>query len=188
MTWGDDTGCRRHDSLDHARFARDIYVHYTMPLGLHHLIGGDHYAPMPENADPRRTDWSAATITVPTPAASASIARATERRSINIAPLSRMVERTRDHAGRPPALVPPPAMGLPHAFRPHACPGHRRVDNRGVLEAQALERRWTTLKDHVDDERFAAVSTKLHRQARDAADWRAKCVAFFENARAGAGK
>ena len=22
-----------------------------MPLGLHHLIGGDHYAPMPENTD-----------------------------------------------------------------------------------------------------------------------------------------
>ena len=34
-------------------------MRYTMPLGLHHLIGGDHYAPMPENADPRRADWSA---------------------------------------------------------------------------------------------------------------------------------
>ena len=30
-----------------------------MPLGLHHLIGGNHYAPMPENDDPRRLDWSA---------------------------------------------------------------------------------------------------------------------------------
>ena len=30
-----------------------------MPLGLHHLIGGDHYEPMPENPDPRRADWSA---------------------------------------------------------------------------------------------------------------------------------
>jgi alpha-glucuronidase len=27
--------------------------------GLHHLIGGDHYAPMPENADARRADWTA---------------------------------------------------------------------------------------------------------------------------------
>ena len=39
--------------------SRETYVDYTMPLGLHHLIGGDHYAPMPENADPRRLDWSA---------------------------------------------------------------------------------------------------------------------------------
>ena len=39
--------------------SRETFVDYTMPLGLHHLIGGDHYAPMPENADPRRADWSA---------------------------------------------------------------------------------------------------------------------------------
>ncbi|HEX6739597.1 MAG TPA: alpha-glucuronidase family glycosyl hydrolase, partial [Vicinamibacteria bacterium] len=39
--------------------SREAFVRYTMPLGLHHLIGGDHYAPMPENDDPRRADWSA---------------------------------------------------------------------------------------------------------------------------------
>jgi alpha-glucuronidase len=39
--------------------SRETFVKYTMPLGLHHLIGGDHYAPMPENPDPRRADWSA---------------------------------------------------------------------------------------------------------------------------------
>ena len=39
--------------------SREAFVDYTMPLGLHHLIGGDHYAPMPENTDPRRLDWSA---------------------------------------------------------------------------------------------------------------------------------
>jgi alpha-glucuronidase len=27
--------------------SHETYVNYTMPLGLHHLIGGDHYAPMP---------------------------------------------------------------------------------------------------------------------------------------------
>jgi len=31
-----------------------------MPLGLHHLIGGNHYAPMPENAKAQRADWTAA--------------------------------------------------------------------------------------------------------------------------------
>ncbi|HVT80975.1 MAG TPA: alpha-glucuronidase, partial [Phycisphaerae bacterium] len=29
--------------------SRENFVSYTMPLGLHHLIGGDHYAPMPWN-------------------------------------------------------------------------------------------------------------------------------------------
>lgn len=39
--------------------SRETFVRYTMPLGLHHLIGSNHYAPMPENADRRRADWSA---------------------------------------------------------------------------------------------------------------------------------
>ena len=39
--------------------SREAFVNYTMPLGLHHLIGGDHYAVMPENDDKRRLDWSA---------------------------------------------------------------------------------------------------------------------------------
>ncbi len=37
----------------------ETYVSYTMPLGLHHLIGGNHYAPMPENNRAPRSDWTA---------------------------------------------------------------------------------------------------------------------------------
>ena len=53
MTWGDApelVSTIRSMMLD----SREAFVHYTMPLGLHHLIGGNHYAPMPENTDPRR--------------------------------------------------------------------------------------------------------------------------------------
>ena len=39
--------------------SREAFVNYTMPLGQHHLIGGDHYGVMPENDDKRRSDWSA---------------------------------------------------------------------------------------------------------------------------------
>jgi alpha-glucuronidase len=39
--------------------SHEAFVNYTMPLGLHHLIGGDHYAPMPENAKAPRADWTA---------------------------------------------------------------------------------------------------------------------------------
>src|SRR5262245_66474232 len=39
--------------------SREAFVNYTMPLGLHHLIGGDHYAPMPQNARAQRSDWTA---------------------------------------------------------------------------------------------------------------------------------
>src|SRR4029450_8483329 len=51
MTWGYNTSVRstiKSLMLE----SHETYVDYTMPLGLHHLIGGDHYAPMPENPDP----------------------------------------------------------------------------------------------------------------------------------------
>src|SRR6185295_12594856 len=57
MTWGgapEVVATIRSMLLD----SREAFVNYTMPLGLHHLIGGNHYAPMPENTDPRRADWS----------------------------------------------------------------------------------------------------------------------------------
>ena len=38
--------------------SRETFVNYSMPLGLHHMIGGDHYAPMPQNGT-GRPDWTA---------------------------------------------------------------------------------------------------------------------------------
>ena len=58
MTWGHAAEVRR--TLEPMMLeSRELLVDYSMPLGLHHLIGGDHYEPMPENPDPRRADWSA---------------------------------------------------------------------------------------------------------------------------------
>src|SRR5207248_9774747 len=37
----------------------ETFVSYSMPLGLHHLIAGDHYAPAPWNATEPRPDWTA---------------------------------------------------------------------------------------------------------------------------------
>ena len=66
MTWGDAPdliATIRSMMLD----SREALVRYSMPLGLHHLIGGDHYAPMPENPDPRRPTGRRSTTTAPTP-------------------------------------------------------------------------------------------------------------------------
>lgn len=189
MTWGDapDVVAAIHAiMLD----SREVYVHYTMPLGLHHLIGGDHYAPMPENADPRRIDWSAVYYHR---ADAGGIGFDRTRAGSKAVDQYRgpLADRWNDPATTPDELL----LWFHHLPWDYRMRSGRTLAqeitesyNRGVLEAQALERRWATLKDHVDDERFAAVSTRLHRQARDAADWRAKCLGFFENARAGAGK
>jgi len=189
MTWGDapDVVATIHAIMLESR---EVYVHYTMPLGLHHLIGGDHYAPMPENASAQRPDWTAVyyhhadTTGIGFDRTRAGSKAVDQYR----APLA---DRWNDPAATPDELL----LWFHHLPWDYRMRSGRTLSqeisesyNRGVLEAQALERQWATLEGHVDDERFAAVSAKLHRQVRDAADWRTKCVAFFEHARSGAGK
>jgi alpha-glucuronidase len=189
MTWGDtpDVVAAIHSIMLESR---EVYVHYTMPLGLHHLIGGDHYAPMPENADPRRIDWSAVYYHR---ADAGGIGFDRTRAGSKAVDQYRapLADRWNDPATTPDELL----LWFHHLPWDYRMRSGRTLAqeiaesyNRGVLEAQALERQWATLKGHVDDERLAAVSTKLRRQARDAADWAAKCLGFFEEARAGAGK
>ena len=184
MTWGGApavVATIRSIMLD----SREIYVRYTMPLGLHHLIGGDHYAPMPENPDPRRADWSA--IYYHRADADAVGFDRTRRGSAGVdqyrAPLR---EWWNDPATTPDELL----------LWFHRLPWNYRMKSgrtlweeivlaytRGAEEARGLEARWTTLRGAIDDERYQAVLARLRRQSDDAAAWRDKCVRYFETAR-----
>ena len=189
LTWSDApdvVAAIRSIMLD----SREAYVHYTMPLGLHHLIGGDHYAPMPENADPRRADWSAVYYHRADAGGIGFDRTRTGSKAVDQyrAPLA---DRWNDPATTPDELLLW-FHHLPWDYRMRS--GRTLRDEivetykRGALEAKALERRWTALRGRVDDDRFTAVLTKLHSQAEDAGVWSAKCVAFFEKARAGTGR
>ena len=154
-----------------------------MPLGLHHLIGGDHYAPMPENPDPRRADWSA--IYYHRADASGigfdrTRARQRRRRPVPLA-AARAVERSGDHC---PSELLLWFHRLPWDYRMksgrtlwdelvaalHARRGARRARSRRAGRRCAGK---------VDDERYRAVLAKLRRQADDAAAWRDKCLRYF---------
>jgi alpha-glucuronidase len=162
--------------------SRETFVRYTMPLGLHHLIGGDHYEPMPENPDPRRADWSAiyyhradrsAIGFDRTPTGSDAVGQYR----------SPLRERWGDPLSCPRELL----------LWFHRVPWERRLATgrtlweelvgeyrRGAQEALALESRWRALEGKVDGERYRAVLAKLGRQAADAAAWRDKCVGYFQ--------
>ena len=102
---------------------------YTMPLGLHHLIGGDHYEPMPENPDPRRADWSAIyyhRADRERRRLRSLAARQQCRRAVPLA-LARAVGGSEDDTGDAAAVVPPPAVDVPDGLGPHAVGGHRRA-------------------------------------------------------------
>jgi alpha-glucuronidase len=161
--------------------SRETYVNYTMPRGLHHLIGGDHYAPMPENADPRRLDWSAVYY------------HRADRDGIGF-------DRTRQGSAAVDQYRPPlndrwnDVTTCPETLLLwfHRLPWDYRVQSgrtlwdelvsrytEGAAQARAMEDTWKGLEGKVDAERHQAVLARLRRQSADAAAWRDHILGYF---------
>lgn len=162
--------------------SREIYVDYTMPLGLHHLIGGDHYAPMPENPDPRRADWSAIYYHR-ADTSGIGFDRTTHGSNAVGQYWSPLREQWNDPATCPDALLLW-FHRLPWDYRLRSgltlWDGLVRHYSQGADAARGLEARWAALRGKVDDERFQAVAAKLRQQAADAAAWRDKNLRYFQ--------
>jgi alpha-glucuronidase len=162
--------------------SREAFVDYTMPLGLHHLIGGDHYAPMPENTDPRRADWSA---TYYHRADASGIGY--DRTGTGSAAVEQYRSPLRE-SWADPAQVPEDLLlwfhRLPWDYRLRS--GRTLWDElvlhytHGAAEARGLEERWASLAGRIDPERHRAVLAKLQQQAGEAGQWRDRILRYFE--------
>jgi alpha-glucuronidase len=162
--------------------SREAYLDYTMPLGLHHLIGGNHYAPMPENTDPRRLDWSA---TYYHRADSSGLGFDRTRSGSDAVDQYRSPLRDK---WNDPATCPDEYLLWFH----HLPWGYRMRSGRtlweelclrygnGVQKARRMEQMWQTLEGHIDGERYRAVLGKLRQQVADAEQWRDKCLRYFQ--------
>jgi alpha-glucuronidase len=181
MTWShapDVVSTIRSLMLD----SRETYVDYTMPLGLHHLIGGDHYAPMPENTDPRRADWSA---TYYHRADAWGIGFDRTRRGSDASDQYRSPLREQ---WNDPATCPETFLlwfhRLPWDYR--LASGQTLWDalvrhyTRGAEQVRRMESRWAALQGKVDEDRYQAVLAKLRRQAVDAASWSDRNLRYFQ--------
>jgi alpha-glucuronidase len=181
MTWSD-----RPDVVAVIRSmmleSREAFVDYTMPLGLHHLIGGDHYAPMPENPDPRRADWSA---TYYHRADAGGIGY--DRTSKGSGAVEQYRSPLREEWGDP-ARCPEKLLLWFHRLPwDHPMKSGRTLWQElavryaaGAKAAGRLEAQWAGLEGKLDRERFEAVRAKLHRQATEAVEWRDKCLGYFQ--------
>jgi alpha-glucuronidase len=162
--------------------SHETFVSYTMPLGLHHLIGGDHYAPMPENARSRRDDWTA---TYYHQAAAGGIG----------------FDRT---MGGTQAVAQyfPPVRDLfdnvetcPEKFLLwfHRCGWDHRLRSgqnlwdalcqryyEGARQAAVLEATWQSLAGRVDARRHQEVAERLQIQVAHAAEWRDHILKYFQ--------
>ena len=162
--------------------SREAYLDYTMPLGLHHLIGGAHYEPMPENGQAPRADWTA---TYYHKAAADGIGFDRTRSGSDAVdqyhqPLS---DRWNDRATCPDQLL------LWFHRRPwddKMASGRTLWEElgyhyaRGAQRAHGFEQEWRSLQGRIDTERYEAVAAKLRQQAQEAQAWALKCVTYFQ--------
>ena len=161
--------------------SRETYVNYTMPLGLHHMIGGDHYAPQPWNANAARADWTAVYYN-----------QASEK-GIGF-------DRTKqgDHAVE--QYFPPVCDMLddlktcPEKYLLwfHRCAWDYKMESgktlwdelcakyqTGTKQVVALQTTWQSLAGQIDPRRHREVADRLAIQVADSAKWRDQILAYF---------
>jgi alpha-glucuronidase len=161
--------------------SRETFVNYTMPLGLHHLIGGDHYAPQPWNDRASRRDWTA---TYYHQASAEGIGFDRTKRG--------------DHAVEqyfPPVCdVFDDITKCPEKYLLwfHRCAWDYQMKSgkslwdelcakyqAGTKQAVALQTTWQSLAGKVDPRRHKEVADRLAIQVADSAKWRDQILEYF---------
>jgi alpha-glucuronidase len=161
--------------------SRETFVNYTMPLGLHHMIGGDHYAPQPWNDRAARTDWTAVYY------------HQSSTEGIGF-------DRTKkgDHAVE--QYFPPVCETFddisqcPEKFLLwfHRCPWDYKTKSgkilwdalcakyfEGTKQAEAMQATWASLAGKIDPRRHKEVAERLAIQVADANKWREQILKYF---------
>jgi alpha-glucuronidase len=160
----------------------ETFVSYSMPLGLHHLISGNHYAPSPWNGKEPREDWTA------------TYYHRADAGGIGF-------DRTSDGSRAVEQYFPPLREQLED---PGRCPeklllwfhrvawGRRMAGGRtlwqelcfkytdGAARAQRMEHLWQELSGKIDPQRHREVAQRLAIQSADARVWRDRCLGYFQ--------
>jgi alpha-glucuronidase len=161
--------------------SRETFVNYTMPLGLHHLIGGDHYAPMPWNDRAPRPDWTAVYY------------HHASAEGIGF-------DRTKRGNHAVEQYFPPVCdmfddiAQCPEKFLLwfHRCAWDYKMKSgrilwdelcakyqEGARQAAAMQSTWQSLAGKIDSRRHREVSDRLAIQVADSAKWRDQILEYF---------
>ncbi len=161
--------------------SRETFVSYTMPLGLHHLIGGDHYAPMPWNDRAPRPDWTA--VYYHQASAEGIGYDRTKRGDRAVEQYYPPVCDTFDDIKRCPEK---------YLLWFHRCAWDYQMKSgkilwdelcakyqQGAEQAVALQTTWKSLAGVIDARRHQEVADRLAIQSADAAKWRDQILEYF---------
>lgn len=182
MTFGNDPSTVE-TLVDMMMRSREMFVNYTMPLGLHHLIGGNHYAPMPENAKSQRADWTA------TYYHQASKDAIGFDRSMGgnqaVTQYAPAVRDLFDNLETCPEKYLLWFHRLPWTYRVKS--GRTLWDElvakyyQGAADAVGLQATWQSLAGRVDPQRHKEVADRLAVQVEHAAAWRDHILSYFQS-------
>jgi alpha-glucuronidase len=162
--------------------SREAFVDYTMPLGLHHLIGGNHYAPMPQNAKAPRADWTATYYHQASPEGIGF--DRTMRGNKAVGQYFPPVRDQFDNLDTCPEMFLLWFHRLPWTYRLKS--GKTLwaglVDRyyEGARQAEAMQQRWSALADKLDAQRHNEVADRLAIQVADAQKWRDEILQYFQ--------
>ena len=161
--------------------SRETFVNCTMPLGLHHLIGGNHYAPMPWNDRAPRADWTA---TYYHQASTDAIGfDRTKRGDRAVEQYFTAVCDMFDDIARCPEK---------YLLWFHRCAWEYRMKSgrilweelcakyqEGAKRSAALPKTWQSLDHKIDSRRHREIAERLAIQVADSAKWRDQILEYF---------
>ena len=168
--------------VDMMMTSREAFVDYTMPLGLHHLIGGNHYAPMPENAKAPRADWTA--VYYHQASAGGIGFDRTMKGNQAVGQYFPPVRDLFDNLATCPErfLLWFHRCGWDYQLKSGKTlwDGLCEHYHRGAAQALALQSTWQSLAGQVDSQRHQEVAERLVIQVADAAKWRDQILGYFQ--------
>jgi alpha-glucuronidase len=162
--------------------SREAVVDYMTPLGLHHMMATNHhYGPGPW-IDNLRLDWNP--VYYHRARADGIGFDRTATGSNAVAQYaSPVAQRFGDLANCPENLL----LWFHHVPWDYRMRSGRTLWDelglhyqRGVDAVRGWQKRWASLRDLIDQERFEHVKVLLARQERDAREWRDACLIYFQ--------
>lgn len=163
--------------------SRDIYVRYTTPLGLHHIMGESiHYGPQPWLAKAGRPDWTAVYYHK-----ADSLGLGFNRTATGSNALALYSPGVQKQWGDPQTCPPNYLLWFHHVGWKQPLPTGRTLWNElvtryytGADSVTWMQQRWASVQPAVDPALFADVTSRLQIQRQEALWWRDACVLYFQ--------
>lgn len=163
--------------------SREIYVDFTTPLGLHHIMGqGIHFGPEPWLAKSARPDWTSVYYH-----RADSMGIGFDRTAKGSDALGLYRKEVQNHWGNAETCDLKYLLWFHHvAWDKKLSTGRTLWDEmctryyQGVESVQWMQQQWESIQQSIDAEIFEDVKGRLAVQHREALNWRDACVLYFQ--------